>query len=380
MTPNGTVLYASNPEAVYSWTYDPRQGRLTSSNRSIITGMSTEDHTTRTLLLSQKANGTLVVTRGSTSNIDAEAESISSGHSQVKSFNLDNQTDTYDFNRDGRLLGWGLRNDVGVAEEPTSGGIYTVENSVDQMMRDGVDVHQNNPGEELNFLGYLNGTTYDKQGANFGYPSCFSAWNTASIPSNQTLEVGSPFAIGDQNATLNDTTCADTAAARLTFQAHMAPLDIKFNPAGSIAWITFHGSWDRTDPSGYKLSAVEFANGSPVEPSNSTTALIDIMSNPDNSKCPDDCFRPVGLAFDSKGRLFMSSDATGEIWMITQQSGDGVASATPTGPPTSSSTTGGSATTSGGGPSPSTPSGGTRRWFASWSALWVAVVLALLMI
>jgi len=30
----------------------------------------------------------------------------------------------------------------------------------------------------------------------------------------------------------------------------------------------------------------------------------------------DACFRPTGLAFDAKGRLYMASDATGEIWVI----------------------------------------------------------------
>ena len=50
------------------------------------------------------------------------------------------------------------------------------------------------------------------------------------------------------------------------------------------------------------------------------------MSNPDVSKCGQikpyvwnkDCFRPAGLAFDAKGRLFMSSDETGELWVITR--------------------------------------------------------------
>ena len=29
----------------------------------------------------------------------------------------------------------------------------------------------------------------------------------------------------------------------LTFQAHMAPLDIAFNNSGNDGWVTFHGSW-----------------------------------------------------------------------------------------------------------------------------------------
>lgn len=206
--------------------------------------MNTEDHTTRTLLLSQKANATLLISRGSTSNVDLAAETLSSGHSQIKAFDLNNITQSgYDFNKDGLLMGWGLRNSVGVAEHPVTGGIYSVENSVDQIMRQGKDAHQNNPGEEMNFHGYLNGTAYGPQGSNYGYPYCFAAWVPADLPDNANLTVGSNFAMGDQNSTINDTYCAEQTAPRLTFQAHMAPLDMKFNNSGTEAWVTFHGSW-----------------------------------------------------------------------------------------------------------------------------------------
>lgn len=42
------------------------------------------------------------------------------------------------------------------------------------------------------------------------------------------------------------------------------------------------------------------------------------MYNKDLSTCPDQCFRPVGLAWDSKNRLFMTSDSTGEIYILQQ--------------------------------------------------------------
>jgi len=47
---------------------------------------------------------------------------------------------------------------------------------------------------------------------------------------------------------------------------------------------------------------------------------VDIMTAADVTKCGrTKCFRPVGLAFDSTGeRLFVSSDDTGEIWVIME--------------------------------------------------------------
>ncbi|KAK0784901.1 hypothetical protein LTR75_013690 [Friedmanniomyces endolithicus] len=313
LSSDAATLYASSPEAVYSWAYSPQSQTNTLSPKLLVSNMTTSDHTTRTLLLPQHAPGLLVVTRGSTANIDPLAEDITTGHSQIKAFNLTNQTSAYDFDTAGLLLGWGLRNDASTRWR----------NSVDQMSRLGVDIHENNPGEEMNFLGFLNGTYSPNQGRNFGYPECYAAWNVSAIPEfNGT--VGMQFAIGSLNSTDNDTTCdaANRQAPRLTFQAHMAPLDILFNSEGTAAWVTFHGSWDRTDPVGYKLSVVEFAAGDAVQPSDSLTAAVDIVTNANQSACPSGCFRPVGLAWDKQGRLFMSSDATGEVYAILRDDGN----------------------------------------------------------
>ena len=75
---------------------------------------------------------------------------------------------------------------------------------------------------------------------------------------------------------------------------------------------------------------LKFANGEPVDQAGSNTSTTTILGNADNSVCPDNCFRPTGLTFDSKGRLFMASDASGEIYVITQGSVNNSAPSTPT--------------------------------------------------
>ncbi|QIX02148.1 hypothetical protein AMS68_007665 [Peltaster fructicola] len=320
---SGDWLLASSTEAVYLWNYSPSSQSNTSAPQTIVSNMTGTDHTTRTLLLTQKAEGFLVVTRGSLENLDATAADESTGVSQVKAFEIsDTISSPYKYDTDGILLGWGLRNEVGVDEDPVTGNIYGVENSADQITRDGQDIHENNPGEELNFLGNLNNDSVTVSGdRNYGYPSCLAAWSPGDIP-NFNGSVGTQFAIDFPNGTnATDASCAQHTAPRLTFQAHMAPLDILFNPSGTAAWITFHGSWNRDVPSGYKLSVVKFANGEPTEPSTTTTSLLDIVTNQNNSACPNGCFRPVGLAWDSQGRLFMSSDSTGEIYAIYPSDG-----------------------------------------------------------
>ena len=108
---------------------------------------------------------------------------------------------------------------------------------------------------------------------------------------------------------------------------------------------------NRDTPIGYKLGVIPFSNNGPTAQSTSNDATVDVLTNPDLSKCPDDCVRPVGLAWDSQGRLFMSSDSTGEIYVIVRNDGESVNDASPTSglPPsgtaaaTPSSTTGAAA-------------------------------------
>lgn len=92
---------------------------------------------------------------------------------------------------------------------------------------------------------------------------------------------------------------------------------------------------DRSDPSGYKVSIIQFANGEPVAPANSNTSYTDIFANADNSACPDNCFRPVSMAFDRQGRMFVSCDYSGEIYVIVRDEA-------------SNATSGGSGSTEGG--------------------------------
>jgi hypothetical protein len=61
---------------------------------------------------------------------------------------------------------------------------------------------------------------------------------------------------------------------------------------------------------------VDFRDGQPVHDVSSKTAQIPVMENSNANACSSNCFRPVGLDFDQKGRLFMSSDTSGEIYVI----------------------------------------------------------------
>lgn len=178
----------------------------------------------------------------------------------------------------------------------------------------GTDVHFTNPCEELNYHGIINDTASIERGKSYGYPNCHAIYDPSVLPSPLDNQIG----VGDTITNgLNSTRCS-RVAPKLCFPAHTAPLDLKFNMNGTAAYVTFHGSWNKSPPDGFRVGKIAWdpTTGQPVDSVTSTTAAQYIMYNLDTSNCPGKCFRPVGLAWSPKGELFVSSDTTNEIWII----------------------------------------------------------------
>ena len=123
LSPDGNTLFVSSVDQVYAHTYNATAG-ITSAGQILIKNMANGGHSTRTLLVSKSNPDLLLVSRGSEGNIDPLAGNISTGHSTIKYFRISEiMKAQVDHARGGTLLGWGLRNSVGVAEHPTTGGI-----------------------------------------------------------------------------------------------------------------------------------------------------------------------------------------------------------------------------------------------------------------
>ena len=90
-------------------------------------------------------------------------------------------------------------------------------------MTDGEDIHIDNPGEELNFFGYLNGTESPNQGSNFGYPYCFASWFPEDLPNQENFTIGSQFALDSSN----DTLCTNATSPRLTLFPHSVRFHVR---------------------------------------------------------------------------------------------------------------------------------------------------------
>jgi glucose/arabinose dehydrogenase len=184
---------------------------------------------------------------------------------------------------------------------------------MDDVKLGGRDVHNENPAEKVNFHGALNNTNNPMMGKNYGYPSCVAAWDAGLL--GGSYRTGQLFK-ADGTPAFPGGDCSTATPPAAIFHSHTAPLDIKFNSNSTVAYVSFHGSWNRNPPDGYRVERFELKDGKPIAALDTQTAGRPIMENPSTTRCPSGCFRPVGLDFDKKGRLFMSSDSTGEIYAI----------------------------------------------------------------
>ncbi|KAI0532071.1 soluble quino protein glucose dehydrogenase [Xylaria digitata] len=300
------ILYASSSSSVFSWIYDPATGNVGRSPGLVISGMATSGHTTRTLAIPPHHTGNPKVARAI-----------------VKVFNMSiTPIGGYDFISQGWNAGFGLRNEVGLAFDGNN-MLWGVENSADNLARTingtTTDVHTDNPSEELNFLGDVTFSNDDW----YGYPVCFTVWNPGELL-DRVFKVGQQF-VQIPTLDFNDDTCARISVPpTLSFQAHSAPLGCKFDAGFSNLFVAMHGSWNRQLPIGYKVVAVPFAQGpdglyAPTAASWSIRGSIDVFYPPDETQCSSStCIRPVGLAFDAAGRLYVTSDASGEVFLLSQ--------------------------------------------------------------
>lgn len=185
------------------------------NNRTtVIFGMQGTGHKTRTLLIPRSVDNYIIVNRGSKENLDELALDEANGVSQVRAFDLTQvPSGGYNYRTSGQVLGWGLRNEVGIGEA-SDGGIWGVENSADELKRNKVSIYATNPAEELNSLGYLNGTKVAQQGSNFGYPTCFTVWDPTTLPNPGSLQTGDQFAL---NSSVD---CSNFTVPRLAFHPH----------------------------------------------------------------------------------------------------------------------------------------------------------------
>lgn len=107
--------------------------------------------------------------------------------------------------------------------------------------------------------------------------------------------------------------------------AHSAPIDGKFDEDGSNMYVSFHGSWDRDPPTGFKVVQIPFAttkgNYGPVAAPSSNSGYNDILWDPQDGCNSRTCFRPTGITWDPYfTRMIIASDNSkqGELYILSK--------------------------------------------------------------
>ncbi|MDH4982186.1 sorbosone dehydrogenase family protein [Hyphomicrobium sp. D-2] len=232
-------------------------------------------HWTRNVIASPDGSR-LFVTVGSISNIAEQGMDIEQGRAMIYAVNPATGTLTE--------YATGLRNPNGMGFAPGTNTLWTVVNE-----RDGL-------GDDLP-PDYL---TSVKEGGFYGWPWAY--WGRADhrfkadeIPPG-TIErtIRPDYALG----------------------GHTAALGLVFNDKPALgpqwqggAFVGLHGSWNRREPSGYRVIYVPFTNGQPSGmPVDVLTGFLDAQSNAMG--------RPVGVDIAGDGALLVADDVGKVIWRV----------------------------------------------------------------
>jgi glucose/arabinose dehydrogenase len=277
--PNPRYVYIANTDAVIRFPYRPGDLKPAGPAETIVTGLPRGGHWTRDVVFSD--DGTrMFVSVGSHSNaadrwINAPWQS-DEGRADVLVYTPEG--------RDKRFFATGLRNCVGMAVQPGTGDLWCSVNE-----RDGL-------GDDLvpDFV------TRMREGAFYGWPWFY-------IGANED-----PRHPGEQPALRSRVAVPD-----VLLQAHSASMEMTFYngaqfPAqyrGDIL-VAFHGSWNRTRRTGYKIVRVLLKNGQPT--GEYEDFLTGFVVNDRNVWA-----RPVGVAVAVAGSLLVSEDGNGTIWRIS---------------------------------------------------------------
>lgn len=230
----------------------------------LVSGLPTGGHSTRTIRISPDKK--IFLSTGSSCNLCEEKDKR---RAAITTYNLDGSNE--------ETFATGLRNSVGIVFY--KGQLWGVDNGRDLL---GDDL----PVEEVNII---------QNGKHYGWPYCHG--NLLVNPEYKDKE----------------TFCkTQTQAPTFEMQAHSAPLGLAFTPDGFLKnnlVVPFHGSWNRTVPTGYKVIRFDMSVSNP-QPINFITGWLDT-----NGKVWG---RPVDVIFDKNNNLYITDDSAGVIYKVSR--------------------------------------------------------------
>lgn len=268
-------LYVAAQDAVLRLPFQPGQTGIAAPAQELTRLPSRlNHHWTKAMALSADASR-LYVGIGSNSNVGERGMAVEEERAVV--WEIDRLTGAR------RTIATGIRNPTALAIEPNTQLLWSVVNERDEL------------GPQL-APDYL---TQVRDGAFYGWP--YSYWGQNVDPR-----------VRPQRPDL----VAKAVKPDYALGSHVAALGLDFARAGGFgarfaqgAFIGMHGSWNRQDPSGYKVVWVPFEAGRPSgPPSDFVTGFLK------DGKARG---RPVGVAFDPAKRiLLVADDLSNTVWRV----------------------------------------------------------------
>ncbi|MEO5560271.1 MAG: PQQ-dependent sugar dehydrogenase, partial [Dokdonella sp.] len=292
--PKPTALYVSQSDRVLRFPYANGDTQATAASTVVLKDIPAGGHSTRDLAAPSAQQ--LLVAVGSASNVanglpKKSAEEIAAferAHLRGEAWgDEERRAAVWSIAPDGkgaRLYATGLRNCAGMAVQPATHQPWCVVNERDEL------------GNNLPF----EYATRVREGGFYGWPWFYIGGNV------------DPRRAGERDDALRK----ETITPDVLMQAHSAPLAIAFYDGAMFpadyrgdAFVTLHGSWNRTPRTGYKVVRLRFKDNVPTgEYDDFMTGFVD-----------DDAHvwgRPTGVAVARDGSLLVSEDQSGTLWRV----------------------------------------------------------------
>ena len=268
-------LYVAENDKVRRYDWD--EASLRASNPKALADLPVSGgHSTRSILFH---GGKMYVSAGSSCNVCIEKDAR---RAAVMEFNPDGS--------DQKIFAKGLRNAVGLAVNPKTDTVWVTVNGRDWL---GDDL----PPETIYDLG--------KDGGDAGWPYCHGD----RVPDSNFTKPG-------------DNRCQQVIEPKVQMQAHSAPLGLAFYEGSEFPaeyrnniFVAFHGSWNRSVPTGYKVVRVKLDDKG--QPRGGAEDFITGWLAPGETKKGRWMGRPVGIVFGEGGAMYLSDDAAGVIYRVT---------------------------------------------------------------
>ena len=276
-------IYVANQGNLVSFDYTEGATRIDGSGTEVTKLPSVINHHWTKAMTASPDGSKLYVGIGSNSNVGERGMDVEEDRAVI--WEIDRQTGA------NRIFASGIRNPTALSINPWTEQLWAVVNERDEL------------GPQL-VPDYL---TSVRQGAFYGWPYSYYGQHVdprvrPQRPDLVRKAIAPDYALG----------------------SHVAALGLDFTTNGGLggsfsegAFVGEHGSWNRSDPSGYKVTFVPFRSGRPSgKPIDLATGFL---------KDGHARGRPVGVLFDEQRRaLLIADDVSNTVWRVALQGGSAV--------------------------------------------------------